>query len=98
SENLESRPHSSRGPRRRGGMRTKSARESLALSGRRVLGSNGTRNRCKPALSFAECLLSAKEGRLRRNGWMFVRKSLLQKLKLVDTVAGLLSHGEPLRA
>src|SRR5262249_7836190 len=49
-----------------------------------VLGSNGTRNRCKPAISFAEFLLSAQVGRLRRNGHMFVRRSLLQKPKLAQ--------------
>src|SRR5262245_56014172 len=48
-----------------------------------VLGSDGTRNRGKPAIPFAELLLSAKKGRLRWNGLIFVRKSLLQKAKLV---------------
>jgi len=30
----------------------------------RVLGSDGTSNRCKPAITFAELLLSAKKGHL----------------------------------
>jgi hypothetical protein len=47
------------------------------------LGSDGTRNRCKPAITVAELLLSAKKGHLWRNGHMFVRKSLLQKPKLM---------------
>src|SRR6516162_2708116 len=55
---------------------------ALGHCGGWVLGSDGTRNRCKPALTFAELLLSAKKGRLWRNGHMFVRKSLLQKPKL----------------
>jgi hypothetical protein len=49
----------------------------------RVLGSDGTRNRCKPAITFAELLLCAKKGRLQWNGLMFIRKSPLQKPKLV---------------
>ena len=44
-----------------------------------VLGSDGTRNQCKPAITVAELLPSAKKGRLWRNGHGFVRKSPLQK-------------------
>jgi len=49
----------------------------------RVLGSDGTRNRCKLAITVAELLPSAKKGRLWRYGHIFVRRSPLQKLKLV---------------
>jgi hypothetical protein len=37
---------------------------TLGHGQKRVLESDGTRNRCKPAITFAEPLLSAKKGRL----------------------------------
>src|SRR5437868_4518187 len=58
-------------------------RSVRAISRKRVLESDGTRNRCKPAIIFAELLLSAKKGHLWWNGHIFVRKSPLQKSKLV---------------
>src|SRR5215475_13624961 len=53
-----------------------------APSTTRVVESDGTRNRCKPAITFAELLLSAKKGHLWWNGHRFVCKSPLQKPKL----------------
>ena len=50
----------------------------------RVLRSNGTRNRCKPAISVAGLLLFAEKGRLWLHGHMFVRQSPLQKPKLMQ--------------
>src|SRR4029450_1335793 len=47
-----------------------------------------------PHTGFAELLLSAKEGRLWRNGYVFVRKNLLQKPKLVRQI--LQRHGSNL--
>jgi hypothetical protein len=51
-----------------------------------VLGSDGTRNRCKLAITVAELLLSAKDRRIWRNGYAVVCKSLIQKPKLVRQV------------
>src|SRR5215831_12262955 len=44
----------------------------------RVLGSDRTRNRCKPAITVAELLLSARDRRIWRNGHVFICKSPLQ--------------------
>src|SRR5262245_56581058 len=48
-----------------------------------VLGSDGTRNRCKPAITFTEFLLSAKKGRLWQKGHRFVR-SKRSRSKLIE--------------
>src|SRR6516225_10491027 len=48
-----------------------------------VLENNGTRNRCKRSSWVANVLLSARHKRLWKNGHVFVRKSPLQKPKLM---------------